>query len=45
MVGRISRLLAGGLIEIGFVIRNGAATALKISGMLLQEPGKSILHF
>jgi hypothetical protein len=44
-VGRISRLLDGGLIEIGFVIRNGAATALRISGMLLQEPGRSILHF
>jgi hypothetical protein len=33
---RIRRLLDGGLIEIGLVIRNGAVTALKISGMLLQ---------
>jgi hypothetical protein len=34
-----------GLIEIGFAYHDGDVTVLKVRGILLQEPGRSILHF
>jgi len=38
-------LLDDGLIEIGFAYHDGDVTVLKVSGILLQEPGRPILHF
>jgi len=38
-------LLDDGLIEIGFAYHDGDVTVLKVVGRLLQESGRSILHF
>jgi len=38
-------LLDDGLVEIELVYHDGDVTVLKVSGILLQEPGRSILHF
>jgi len=38
-------LLDDGLIEIGVAYHDGDVTILKVSGILLREPGRSILLF
>jgi hypothetical protein len=45
MVRGINWLLDDGLIEVGFAYHDGDVNALKVSGILLQELGRSILHF